>query len=258
MSADGVHGSSIGVASRRLEIARLMLRARATSGVERTRLENEVVRLSMPVGRQVAGRYARRGVGLDDLEQVAYLGLVKAVRTFDPVRGEDFLSYAVPTLRGELKRHFRDAGWTVRPPRSVQEAQAVVLAAEARLTQELGRHPGPADIASETGLDVMLVRQALGATGLFRPASLDAPWEREVPVADTRDLELVELREAVRPLLAGLGWVDRTMLAMRYVEGRTQADIGRVVGLSQEQVSRRISRLLDDLRSTLDREAGAA
>ena len=123
---------AVGDSRRRVETARLLLRARATEGRVREGYENQVVRLNLPVALEIARRYRGRGIADDDLDQVASLGLVKAVRAFDPSLGEDFLGFAVPTVRGEVRRHFRDAGWAVRPPRAVQELQARVARAEAR------------------------------------------------------------------------------------------------------------------------------
>ena len=133
-------------ARRRSETARLLSRARATGGEARARYENDVVRLNLGVAADVARRYHGRGIPDDDLDQVACLGLVKAVRGFDPTLGDDFLSFAVPTVRGEIRRYFRDAGWTVRPPRSVQEIQSRVTEAEADLCQLLGRSPRPSEM----------------------------------------------------------------------------------------------------------------
>lgn len=242
----------VGEARRRSETARLLMRARASSGAARTRYENEVVSLNLPVARDIARSYRGRGIADDDLDQVASLGLVKAVRAFDPTLGDDFLSFAVPTLRGELRRHFRDAGWTVRPPRSVQETQAAVVSAEA-------------EIAAHLGLSVPLVRDALSADGCYAPVSLDAPrpTTEESPVARLGDVDpafaSTEARLAVLPLLVGLGERERTIVGMRFFDNRTQSEIGDAVGVSQEQVSRLLAGILARLREALEEpvEAGA-
>ncbi len=127
----------------------------------------------MEVARSVASRYFRRGIEEDDLVQVAYTALTRATRDFDPSRLHDFLSYAVPTIRGELKRHFRDHGWTVRPHRLIQETQARVTAAEGELVQLLGSSPRPPEIADYLGIEVADVVDTMSADGCFAPASLD-------------------------------------------------------------------------------------
>ena len=134
--------------------------------------------INMGVARSVASRYQHRGIDEDDLLQVAYLALTRAARDFDTERHKDFLSYAVPTIRGELKKHFRDHGWTVRPPRRVQETQARIAAGEAELLQRLGRSPTPSELAAHLGADLDDVIEALGADGCFTPTSLDRPVTR--------------------------------------------------------------------------------
>src|SRR6478609_2662584 len=134
--------------TRRTETARILEEAsRAESPERRKALHDEVIRLNMQVAGEIARRYHGRGIPGDDLDQVANLGLVKAVQGFDPSHGSDFLSFAVPTIRGEIRRYFRDFGWTIRPPRSVQELQTKITAAEGELFQSLGRSPRPSEIA---------------------------------------------------------------------------------------------------------------
>lgn len=248
------------VSSRRLQTSRLLSRARATTGETRERYENEVVRLNLDVARDVARQYRNRGIADDDLDQVAALGLVKAVRSFDPTRGEDLLSYAVPTLRGEIRRHFRDCGWTVRPPRAVQEVQRRVLDAESELGQRLGRVPRPSEIAVHLDVRLDLVLDSLGAAGCFTPVSLDAPLDA---LDDAEGYALgdhdpgfayAEDRSQVQSLLLELPPRDRRIVELRYFEHRTQAEIGAEVGVSQEQVSRLLKNILGRLREA----AGAA
>lgn len=246
-------------ALRRVETDRLLARARASQGEARERYENEVVRLTMGVAGDVARRYRGRGIADEDLDQVAYLGLIKAVRGFDPTLGDDFLSYAVPTLRGEIRRHFRDAGWTVRPPRSVQEVQARVGGAEAELCQDLGRSPRPSELAVHLGVPLALVMDSLHATGCFSPVSLDAPRaddeEAQAPHESLGDLDpafaSTEARLALQPLMGALSPRDRRIIELRYFENRTQAQIGADVGVTQEQVSRLLTGILLKLRRSL-------
>ncbi|MEO9325932.1 sigma-70 family RNA polymerase sigma factor [Nocardioides sp. C4-1] len=213
----------------------------------------------MVVATEVARRYHGRGIPAEDIDQVAYLGLVKAVRGFDPVVGDDFLSYAVPTLRGEIRRYFRDAGWAVRPPRSVQEVQARVTQADADLTQRLGRSPRPAEIAVHLDVPLALVVDALSANGCFSPVSLDAPRpDGEVtdsPLDRMGDVDpsfaSAEARLALRPLMDALSPRDRRIIELRFFANRTQAQIGAEVGVSQEQVSRLLTSILRKLRVSL-------
>lgn len=246
-------------ARRRIDTARSLAGARASDGDERARHEDDVIRLNMSVAADVARRYHRRGIAADDINQVAFLGLVKAVRGFDPALGDDFLSYAVPTLRGEIRRYFRDSGWTIRPPRSVQEVQARVVGAEAELTQRLGRAPRPAEIAVHLDVSLALVVDAMAASGCFTPMSLDASRNddeaSESPAEKIGDLDpafaSAEARLALGPVMATLNERDRRVIELRYFENRTQAQIGAEVGVSQEQVSRLLSGILLRLRRSL-------
>lgn len=223
----------------------------------RQEIEDRIVEVNMQVALDVARRYRSRGVPLEDLEQVACLGLVKAARGFDPERATDFLSYAVPTIRGEVRRYFRDHGWVVRPPRPVQQAQSRITAVESDLCQELGRAPRPSEIAERLGVDLDLVVEALAANGCFAPTSLDAsPAESEGSIGDRLGdedaaFDSAEARVALRPLLAHLDRRERLMLEMRFFQGATQAEIGEVLGITQMQVSRLLSALLARLRDKL-------
>ena len=242
---------------RRTATARLFDRVSQATSEERRALEDDIVELNMAVASDCARRYRGRGVATDDLEQVAYLGLVKAVQGFDPDRGHDFLSFAVPTIRGELRRHFRDHGWSLRPPRSIQELQTRILAAEGELIQELGRSPRPSDLARHLEVDLEHVLDALAANGCFAPASLDAP----VPEGETAlgerlgDLdpafETAEARVTLSAVLRGLTPRERRILELRFFGGCTQAEIGADIGVTQMQVSRLLNRILDRLRERL-------
>jgi RNA polymerase sigma-B factor len=243
----------------RREATRLLLeRAMDARGAELADLEDRVIRLNMNVASDVARRYRGRGVAADDLDQVAQLGLVKAVKGFDASRSTDFLSFAVPTVRGELRRYFRDNGWAVRPPRSIQELQARITAIEGELSQELGRSPRPSEIAERLDVPLDRVVDALAANGCFSPTSLDAD------LGDSDDAGLVdrlggadpayksaEARVILKPLFAQLDDRERLILEMRFVRGCTQAEIGKAVGVTQMQVSRILAGLLTRMREQM-------
>jgi RNA polymerase sigma-B factor len=202
----------------------------------------------------MAARYKNRGIDLEDLQQVALLGLTKAAQRFDPNAGHSFLSYAVPTIRGELRRHFRDHGWMVRPPRRVQEMQAAIGRATAELEQLLNRSPRPTELAEHLGAELDDVVEALSADGCFAPASLDAPIGTSGTglgelVGEDQSMSAIEARMVLEPLIAELPERDRRILVLRFVEERTQQDIGDAVGLTQAQVSRVLAQVLRRLRN---------
>lgn len=248
---------------RRVETARMLATARTASDEEaRRQSENHVVRVNLSVALDVARRYYGRGIAEDDLDQVACLALVKAARRFDPTAGGDgdFLSFAVPTIRGEIRRYFRDAGWAVRPPRSVQEVQVKLIRGEAALSQELGRRPRANELAHYLGVPLRVVLEAQGAQGCFAPDSIDAATsdsdEEGSQYGDRLGhldpaFDSIEARMSVDPLLGSLKPRDRLIVELRYYEERTQAQIGELVGISQEQVSRVLSRVLRQLRLSL-------
>jgi RNA polymerase sigma-B factor len=227
----------------------------------RREIEQELVRLHMPMARGLAKRYAGRGLAMDDLIQVAYLGLVKAVRGFDPARGHEFYAYAVPTVRGELRRHFRDAGWVVRPPRRLQELQAQLWAAEAELTQELHRSPTAAEIAEMLDVTEEDILEALATDGCFAPSSLDAPTpDGEGSVGDRLgdeddEFDGAEARIVLAEALATLGDRERRIVELRFFEGWTQQQIGDEIGVSQMQVSRILTKILGQLRTQISGDA---
>jgi RNA polymerase sigma-B factor len=221
----------------------------------RSLLREEVVLLNMQVARAIANRYRSRGIVLDDLQQVAFLGLVKAVNGFDPGHGKDFLSYAVPTISGEVKRHFRDLGWTVRPPRRIQELQARMHAATDDTTETVGAAARPTEIAARLGVDVSEVIEALTCNG-FNPMSLDVPLGEagssaslgELIASGGDDYDEVENAIVLREAFASLSSRDLLILRRRFCDDRTQREIGEEIGLSQMQVSRVQARILAQLR----------
>ncbi|TQL69119.1 RNA polymerase sigma-B factor [Nocardioides albertanoniae] len=215
--------------------------------------------LNASVARSIAHRYAGRGIAQADLEQVAYVALVRAAKGFHPDRADDFLTYAVPTIRGEVKRWFRDHGWTVRPPRPVQELQSTLL----RIGSERGSLP-VSELAEVAHVPEQRVREALDARGCFTPTSLDAP----LPAADDRSTGTVatlgdtlpgtdgglagcETRLALEQAIRTLRPRDQQVVRMRYLEDRGQAEIGEAIGVTQTQVSRILDRIIDQLRGQL-------
>jgi RNA polymerase sigma-B factor len=245
------------------------IRARRTQGIvsdlrdalagtpDSRALTDELIEANLGVARSIAGRYRNRGIDLDDLEQVALLGLTKAAQRFDPGAGHDFLSYAVPTIRGEIRRHFRDSGWMVRPPRRIQDLQARIVAAHDEVERQLGRSPRPSDLATHLQEDVADVVEALAADGCFTPTSLDATvGDGSSTLGDQighedRDLAHAEARIVIEPAVQHLSPRDRRIVHLRFFEGRTQQEIAEAVGLTQAQVSRVLARILADLRADL-------
>jgi RNA polymerase sigma-B factor len=224
---------------------------------------SEVVMLNMGVARSVAGRHRSKGIPLEDLEQVAYMALVRAAQRFDADRQKDFLSYAVPTMRGEIRKYFRDLGWTVRPPRRIQEVQSRVVQARDSSTTAGNGVPDVEEIADRIGESPEDVAEALTADGCFHPASLDAPvgYDSGVAVSDTlpdeedRSLEVAEARVMLRPVLRRLPPRDRRIVQLRFFEGCTQREVADDIGVTQMQVSRLLSRIMRDLRGWLDEPA---
>ncbi|MEU6811436.1 RNA polymerase sigma factor SigF [Streptomyces sp. NPDC046831] len=231
----------------------------------RDALRDEIVRAWLPMADRIAGRFRGRGESYEDLRQIAALGLVKAVDRYDPGLGHAFESYAVPTVTGEIKRHFRDHMWTLHVPRRVQELRNRVRAAARELSQtSSGDRPAVAEIAEHTGLSEEDVRTGLEALDSFTALSLDA----ELPGSDDGyclsdalgapdpALDTVVDREAVKPRLAALPERERAILYLRFFGDMTQSRIAERMGMSQMHVSRVISRCCERLREQVLRETG--
>jgi RNA polymerase sigma-B factor len=246
----------VSAAEQRQTATNEMLReAQAAGPAERQRLLDEVIVANLEVARSIAGRYRNRGIAGDDLEQVACLALVRAANRFDPTKADDFLTFAVPTIRGEIRRHFRDHGWTVRPPRGVQELQAAINADAADPATGGVQDDSDEQVAARLGVTAAQVREARGAQGCFAPTSLDAPGvgDREPLAATLVEDEFdehaaVEARVILRTLVKELKPRERLILYLRFVEGRTQAEIGAEIGVTQMQVSRLLTRILTQMR----------
>jgi RNA polymerase sigma-B factor len=209
----------------------------------------------LPLARYAANHYARRAEPFDDLVQVASVGLLKAIDRYDPGNGATFSSYALPTMLGELRRHFRDRGWAVRPPRTLQEHALVVERATAALTLRLGRSPTADEIARATGLEVEEVLDAREAVVAHTATSLSAPVGGDEDDSELGDLMGAEDpgfaraddRATVEVLMRSLSRREREILRLRMDEDLTQSEIGRRLGLSQMHVSRLLRQILDKL-----------
>jgi RNA polymerase sigma-B factor len=236
------------------DVTALLEAAAVAEPAERARLEDEVVRRHLGLARHLAGRYAGRGVDRDDLVQVANFALVKAIRGFHHDRGE-FVPFATVTILGEIKKHFRDHCWSVRPPRRIQQMQADITAASERRLQSDSRTPLVADIARDIDASEDDVREAMAARGCFSPTSLDQPMrDGGQPLGETLRWDesaysFIDDWVTVGPLCQELSDDERELLRLRFVEDRTQQEIADIVGVSQMQVSRRLTKLLEQLRS---------
>jgi RNA polymerase sigma-B factor len=218
----------------------------------------ELIRRTLPLARRLASRYVRGSEPIDDLMQVASIGLIKAVDRFDPTLGIAFSSFAVPSILGELKRHFRDHGWAARVPRPLQERVLKVNAVGEQLSSEMGRAPKAREVAAAMGESVEDVLEAMEAAAAHVAASLDAPLGRDgedsltyadsVGEVDGR-LELVESRTVVDAAMRALPERERLVLHLRFEEDMTQSEIAEQIGVSQMHVSRLIRRALKRLQT---------
>lgn len=223
------------------------------------RLRNRLVEAHLGFGIHVARRYANRGVAEDDLRQVAMLALVKAVDRFDPSRGVAFSTFAGRTIEGEIKRHFRDASWSVRVPRSAKELHLAVRRATDDLTQRLGRSPTPREVAEELGVSLDDVVTAMTASAAHSPESIDtsasgddAPTDRQ-GILGTRDPNFghLEDRVLVDDLIASLPERERKIVTWRFYENLTQSEIAERLGLSQMHISRLLRKSFEMMREEL-------
>ncbi|WP_239579116.1 sigma-70 family RNA polymerase sigma factor [Microlunatus panaciterrae] len=244
-------------ASRRERTNQLFAAALEADEAERQALHEQVVLLHLDVADSLAHRYQHRGQDIADLAQVAKLALVEAVGRYDPERG-DFLAFATPTILGSLKRHFRDHGWMVRPPRRIQDLQAEINEAWSTLTQQQQATPSNDDLADYLGVDHTNVVEAQGAHGCFHAASLEAPYgDAEAGLAGVLGdadpgFELVERLACLEPACQQLSESDQRLLYLRFFEERTQAEIAKEFGVSQMQISRSLKRILAALRSAAE------
>ena len=218
----------------------------------------ELVERFLPLARQLARRYQRTNEPLDDLMQVASVGLVKAIDRFDPARGTAFSTYAVPTILGEIKRYFRDRTWSVRVPRDLQELALRVDRKVSDLSTDLRRQPTVSEIAQAVGIEEEDVLEALEASGAYRATSLSTPRGNEDEAGETlgdtvgtseEGFGLAESRATLEQLMRAVTPREREVLRLRFEEDLTQAEIGERIGVSQMQVSRIIRQSIARLRT---------
>ena len=222
------------------------------------RLRNKLIEAHMELAIQIARRFGDRGEPVDDLVQVAQLGLLKAVERFDPAKGYRFSTFAEPTIAGEVKRHFRDHTWSVRVGRRAQELSQQARRVAEELSQRLGRTPRVAEIAAELNVTTDEVLAALDARSSYHASSLDATDteggepRRERLGAEDIQLERVADRVAVEEFLAGLPERERELIRLRFEENLTQSEIAAHLGISQMHVSRLLRRTIGQLRNVVD------
>jgi RNA polymerase sigma-B factor len=226
---------------------------------ERTRIRSTLVEMHLPLVEYLARRFRNRGEWLDDLTQVATIGLIKSIDRFDLERGVEFSTYATPTIVGEIKRHFRDKGWAVRVPRRLQELKLSLTKAIGELAQREGRAPTVSELAAHLQMSEEEVLEGLESANAYSTVSLDAPdsGDEDAPaVADSLGmiddaLEGVEYRESLKPLLERLPPREKRILLLRFFGNMTQSQIAAELGISQMHVSRLLARTLAQLREGL-------
>jgi len=232
------------------------LRTLDDQSVEYRRQRDAVVERCLPLAEHIARRYRNRGEPLDDLIQTARMGLVHAINRFNVDNGADFLAFAVPTVAGEVRRHFRDRGWAVKVPRRVKDLQAQLNKARGDLSQQLGRAPNATEIAAHLGIDRDLVIDATFAGSNYSVLSTDSASVSDDTYPSVADrlgeidarIDKVLQVETVRPLIAALPERQRTVLTLRFFEDMTQTEIAQHIGCSQMHVSRLLTKALDTLR----------
>jgi RNA polymerase sigma-B factor len=254
-------------ASRRLDGARgqntlLFDQFRDAAGSEVSRLaaRDGLVSLHLPLVEHCARRFRNRGEPFEDLVQVGTIGLIKSIDRFELDRGVEFSTYATPTIIGEIKRHFRDKGWAIRVPRRLQELRMQIAATAAELTQALGRSPTPRELSEAIGCSVEEIIEGIESSNAYSTLSLDATDDGgdeggvsmlEMMGLDDEELEQIEIRESIKPLLEALPSREKRILLLRFFKNKTQSEIAAEIGVSQMHVSRLLSRTLDRLRASL-------
>jgi RNA polymerase sigma-B factor len=236
----------------------LLRSAHSATGIQREELQNQAIVAAVRLAQTVASRYRGRGIDREDLDQIAYEHLVKAVRNYRPTADSDFRSYAIPTIRGGIQHYFRDNAWVVKLPRRLQELQAQINHLQTHLAAARDHWPTYQELADELGVDVVELTEADQARGCFQPTSLDAPHGKEVArslgqsIADPRNTyELVDGVYSLLPVLKQLPARERHLLRRRFVDHYTQAEIGAEIGVSQMHVSRILRDIMTQLQLAL-------
>ena len=276
MSADNTGGEA-GVTAAEPELDEVeptgmeLVRARSSALFETMRDEDgseasragareELIHLHLSLVEHCARRFRNRGEPFEDLVQVGTIGLIKAVDRFETDRGVEFSTYATPTVIGEIKRHFRDKGWAIRVPRRLQELRMQIGTATGELTQKLGRSPTPRELSEVVGCTVEEIMEGIESSHAYATLSLDASDDSDDgPPAmlarlgvDDANIEHVEIRESIKPLLEGLGEREKRILLLRFFKNMTQSQIAEEIGVSQMHVSRLLTRTLAQLRASME------
>jgi RNA polymerase sigma-B factor len=267
MTHDTSEGSGTRGSEERAEQVRLLhrelygaYRDLGTSESARLDARDGLVRLHLPLVEHCARRFRNRGEPLEDLVQVGTIGLIKSIDRFDLERGVEFSTYATPTIIGEIKRHFRDKGWAIRVPRRLQELRMQIGTTTAELTQELGRSPTPRELAEAIGCSVEEIIEGIESGNAYSTLSLDAAEDSgeeggvsmlDMLGLDDVELEHIEIRESIKPLLEALPAREKRILLLRFFRNKTQSEIAAEIGVSQMHVSRLLTRTLDELRASL-------
>jgi len=257
---DGVLPSGLEhVRARSAELFSVM-RDEGSSAAVRSVARDDLVHLHLSLVEHCARRFRNRGEPYEDLVQVGTIGLIKAVDRFETDRGVEFSTYATPTVIGEIKRHFRDKGWAIRVPRRLQELRMQIGGATGELTQKLGRSPTPRELAEVIGCTVEEIMEGIESSHAYATLSLDASDDNDdgppailagLGVEDA-NIEHVEVRESIKPLLEGLGEREKRILLLRFFKNMTQSQIAEEIGVSQMHVSRLLTRTLAQLRTSLE------
>jgi RNA polymerase sigma-B factor len=233
-------------------------------GPRRSELREHLVTGYLPLAQRLAWKYRDRGVQVEDLFQVASIGLLNAVDRYDPSHGSAFLSFALPTIQGEIRRYFRDRAWSMRVPRGLKDRHLAIAKASSELSAELNRAPRPSEIAAHLDLTLDEVLEGLHAGDAYNSTSLDEKLSAGgdaggysladmLGEADAR-LEMVEYRDTLRPLLEALPERERTIVMLRFFGEMTQSQIATEIGVSQMHVSRLLSQILSRFRQQLEQD----